>query len=254
MLLKICTLLFVICSGAALQAETFQFSVERARMLRNQRGQLEINESGVTFRSEDAKTNIRLMYPDIREADVSDRRVIRFELYDHARYRPLSHKTYVFKLLGATHDENLTRFLAEKLKRPVVGTYAGRSRPLFTMPAFHRHRLGGCHGTIQIGPDGIRFISEKLSDSRTWLYRDIETIGSADPFHFRVSSFAETYNFELKDRLSEEAYELAWQQLYRSSDGFQWRQDKAASRGEINAKKSQSYPTEPAPQPERRRL
>jgi hypothetical protein len=254
MLLRTYTLLLITFSGSLLQAETFRFSVERSKILRDQRGQLEIDDSGVVFRSEDGKTSIRLLYPDIREADVSVRRIIRLELYDTPRYQPIGHQTYTFKLLGTTHDENLNRFLAEKLKRPVVGTYAGSSEGVFTIPAFHRHRVGGCHGSIHIGPEGIRFISRKPSDSRTWLYRDIETIGSTDPFHFRVSSFAETYNFDLKDRLNEQAYELAWQQLYRNVDGFQRMRDKSASRGETNTRKRQSYPTEPVTQPERRRI
>lgn len=232
MVLKACTLLLVALSGSFLQAATFRFSVERPRILRNQRGQLQIDESGVLFLSKNGKTGIRIPYPDIREADVSDRRTIRLELYDTPWHHPLGRRSHTFRLLQGTVDEDLTRFLIEKLKRPVIGTFTGNTKVAFTIPSYHRHRLGGCHGEIQISPDAIRFLSDKSGESRTWLYREIETIGSADPFHFRVSSFAETYNFELKDRLDQAAYELAWRRLYGNLDGFEPLQQSPVGQGD----------------------
>jgi hypothetical protein len=74
--------------------------------------------------------------------------------------------------------------------------------------------LGGSHGTLVIGSTGIEFASQKPKDSRTWLYRDIQTIGTPDPFHFRVTTYAETFTFDLKERLPEGAYRLAWQEVY----------------------------------------
>ncbi len=52
------------------------------------------------------------------------------------------------------------------------------------------------------------------ADSRTWLFRDIQTIGSSGPFNFRVSTELESYNFDLKERLPEWAYDFAWSTLY----------------------------------------
>jgi hypothetical protein len=67
---------------------------------------------------------------------------------------------------------------------------------------------------LQIGKDSIQFVSEKPADSRTWLYRDIETIGRPDAFRFRVTTNRETYVLELKAELPEPAYELAWTKVY----------------------------------------
>jgi hypothetical protein len=75
--------------------------------------------------------------------------------------------------------------------------------------------LGGCSGRIEFGSDSIRYIAEKSNHSRTWPYEDMETIGSSDPFDFRISTFAETYRFDLKERLPEKAYEAAWQRIYQ---------------------------------------
>ena len=78
----------------------------------------------------------------------------------------------------------------------------------------HRGVLSGSHGTLIIGSAGIEFASKKAKDSRTWLYRDIQTIGTPDPFRFRVTTYAETFTFDLKERLPDEAYRLAWREVY----------------------------------------
>jgi hypothetical protein len=67
---------------------------------------------------------------------------------------------------------------------------------------------------LEIGDTSIQFVSDKPADSRTWLYRDIETIGRPDSFRFRVTTNRETYVLELKDSLPEGTYEFAWSKVY----------------------------------------
>ena len=67
---------------------------------------------------------------------------------------------------------------------------------------------------LEIGENSIQFLSDKPADSRTWLYRDIETIGRPDAFRFRVTTSRETYMLELKADLLEAAYQLAWNKIY----------------------------------------
>ena len=97
-------------------------------------------------------------------------------------------------------SEELAQFLAARIHRPIVGHYAAASQ--FQIAAYHRRALGGTNGTLEFGQDAIRFVSDKPADSRTWLYRDIETIGRPDPFRFRVSTVRETYVLELKAQIS----------------------------------------------------
>ena len=67
---------------------------------------------------------------------------------------------------------------------------------------------------LEIGNNAIRFTSDTPSESRTWLYRDIETIGQPDSYRFRVTTARETYVIELKRELSSEAYRCAWDKFY----------------------------------------
>ena len=209
--------LFFFFSAVALAADSFQFSVVRVRPLwRDEPGQLEIGVSGISYQSANGKTKLQLAMEDVREADVSDPKTIRIETYDRLRRKLGDRREYTFSLLEGTHGEDLAQFFSQRTAHPMVGFYA-TAPPAFTIPAYHRHALRGVPGQIEIGPQAIRFVAEQPADSRTWLYRDIQSVGNSDPFHLRVSTGAETYMFDLKERLKPEAYDFAWQRVFEAS-------------------------------------
>lgn len=204
------------CFVALLEAAApFSFAVYRTKLTRDEPGQLEISDSGVSYYSDNKKTSITLPLADIHEADVSDPRRVTIETFDITRRRFGGRKVFSFRLRHGAHDAELAQFLAERLQRPVVGAYPLPNDGDFEISAYHRRLLSGAHGKLIIGSEGIRFLSDKAKEPRTWRYRDIETIGTPDPFHFRVTTYAETFTFDLKERLPEEAYRLAWQKVYR---------------------------------------
>jgi len=206
----------VLFSAILLEAAApFSFAVYRKRLTRDEPGQLEISDAGVNYQSENKKTALTLPFTEIRKADVSNPSRITLETFDITKRRLGGEKVFTFRLREGTHPEELARFLSGHIKRPTVGNYAVSNGRTFEVPAYHREFLSGAHGKLVIGDDAIRFLTDKTKQSRTWLYRDIVTIGSADPFHFRVSTYAETFTFDLKDRLPEEAYRLASGKVYR---------------------------------------
>ena len=149
---------------------------------------MEISKAGVSYRSDNGKTAIHISTADIYEADLSDPSAIRITTYDMLKRRLTGRRTHIFRLHDGKHEEALTRFMVDTLARPVVGAYGAAEEGGFEIPAYHRHRLGGCHGKLQIGSNSIRFITAHKTDSRTWLYRDIETIGKPDSYRFRVTT------------------------------------------------------------------
>lgn len=206
----------MLMAAALVQAEElFRYPVFREKLLRDERGELQIDDGGVSYKPADGKNSILIPLADVREADVSDPRIIRIETYDILKRNLAGRSAYVFRLAEGRHDQALARFLAAHLSRPVVGGYDPPPDQPFEIAAYHRHRFGGCHGKLVIGADAIHFVSDKSGESRTWPYRNIETIGSMNPFHFRVATLAETYNMDLKDRLREQAYNWAWRHVYR---------------------------------------
>src|SRR5437588_2192395 len=207
------TMLSVLLALAASDNTSFDLKVQRVRMLRNQSGDLHIDAEGVTFRSSDGKTTVTISMKDLREADVADPHALRFETYEVQKWEPAKRREYTFYAQPDAPVEELAQFLTSRVHRPVEGHYAVASQ--FQIPAYHKRTFGGTDGTLEIGQDSIRFVSEKLADSRTWLYRDIETIGRPDSFRFRVTTSRETYIVELKEQLPGAAYEVAWSKVYK---------------------------------------
>src|SRR5712692_7885464 len=112
-------------------SDAFHYRVARVRTMRNERGQLDISESGASYRSDNGKTAIQLPFSDIREADVSDPTKIRLETYHILKRRLTGRRVYAFQLREGRHDEGLARFLTERLARPVVGHYSIPDPPSF---------------------------------------------------------------------------------------------------------------------------
>jgi hypothetical protein len=206
------TFLPALFSIAAADDEAFDLKTTRVRPLRSQPGDLRIDTNGVTFRSRDGKTTITIPMADLREADVADPHALRFETYEVQKWKPIERRGYTFRAQPDAPVEALARFLTARVHRPVVGHYPEGAQ--FSVAAYHRRTLGGTAGTLEIGETSIQFVSDKPEDSRTWLYRDIETIGRPDSFRFRVTTNRETYVLELKDNLPEAAYDFAWSNVY----------------------------------------
>jgi hypothetical protein len=206
------TVLVAGMAAGATAKDVFDLKVERVRMLRNQSGDLHIDAEGATFRSSDGKTTVTIPMKDLREADVADAHALRFETYEVQKWRPIQRREFTFRAEPEAPVEELAQFLAARVHRPVVGHYATAFQ--FQVPAYHRRTIGGTDGTLEIGEEAIRFVSDKPADSRTWLYRDIETIGRPDSFRVRVTTNRETYIVELKSELPEAAYQFAWSKVY----------------------------------------
>jgi hypothetical protein len=206
------TVLAPLLAAAAPGDNAFDLKVTRVRTLRDQPGDLHIDSQGIAFRSGDGKTHIAIAMPDIREASVADVRALRFETYEVRKWKPMERRAYTFRAQSDAPVENLAQFLAGLVHRPVVGHYKEGSQ--FHVAAFHRRALKGTDGALEIGEESIQFVSAKPADSRTWLYRDIETIGRPDSFRFRVTTNRETYVLELKDNLPEAAFQFAWSRVY----------------------------------------
>jgi hypothetical protein len=190
----------------------FDLKVNRVRTLRDQPGDLHIDIKGIMFRSTDGKTRIAISMKDLRDVSVADSHALRFETYEVQKWKPMERVEYTFRAPPDTPVEELGNFLTAHVHRTVVRHYPAESQ--FQAAAYHRRVRGGNSGILRIGTESIQFVSDKPADSRTWLYRDIETIGRPDSFRLRVTTNRETYVVELKEDLPDAAYELAWSRIY----------------------------------------
>jgi len=191
----------------------FRYEVKRDKLLGAENGVLTIDQGGIRYRSENGKTAFDFRFEEIRKADVSDPRKIRLFTYERALKRLTGPSEIEFSLREGTTNSGLTQFLATHLERPVIGAYQ-MDESDHDVPAYHRHALGGCHGALRFGSAAIVFESENPRHSRTWTYEDIQTIGTMNAYHFRLTSYTETFNFDLKQRLASEIYREAWHRVY----------------------------------------
>src|SRR5437879_11209101 len=75
--------LILLMSWSAFAAESFDYAVMRLRPLhRAEPGRLKIDGSGVSYESDNGQTKRQLTFENIREADVSDPKLVRIETYD----------------------------------------------------------------------------------------------------------------------------------------------------------------------------
>src|SRR5579859_1338439 len=206
------TVLVPLFTTAAPENSVFDLKVTRVRTLKDQPGDLHIDDQGIAFRSGDGKTSITIAMKDLRDVSVADPHALRFGTYEVQKWKPVERVEYTFRAPPDTSIEDLGNFLTAHVHRTVVGHYPEESQ--FQAAAYHRRVRAGTSGLLRIGSESIQFVSDKPADSRTWLYRDIETIGRPDSFRFRVTTSRETYVLELKEDLPEAAYELAWSKIY----------------------------------------
>ena len=206
------TALMPLFAMAAPENSVFDLKVTRVRTLHDQPGNLHIDGQGIEFRSTDGKTSIVIPMKDLRDVNVADPHALRFGTYEVQKWKPVERIEYTFRAPTETSVEDLGNFLTAHVHRTVVGHYPEESQ--FQAAAYHRRVRRGTSGLLKIGSESIQFVSDKPADSRTWLYRDIETIGRPDSFRFRVTTNRETYVLELQEDLPEAAFELAWRRIY----------------------------------------
>ena len=127
-----------------------------------------------------------------------------------------SDKVFEFSLLDAKLGPEQQEFLREKLKRPMVARLAEKSDQEFDILLVrHRHRLGGCEGQLSVEEERLIYLTDHAKDNRVWKLRDIETLGAPDPYHLRVTTYNETFTFDLKSPLDPKVYDSIWRKVYR---------------------------------------
>ena len=142
--------MFLFLAAGNVQAQPdFRYDVLRSKTLKDEPGQLQIAASGIEYRSVKGKTSIRIPFLNIRQMDISDPSAIRIETYEMLKRRLSGRRTYVFHFRSprtVQDNENLVRFLSDKVSRPVLASYSTADKPEFEIPAYHRHVLTGCNG------------------------------------------------------------------------------------------------------------
>jgi hypothetical protein len=170
----------------------------------------------INYEASDGKHSQQWPYLDIQRLDVSSTRVS-FETYQSQGWEKLKRdKIFEFRLLEGQLTAETQEFLRSKLSRPMVGRLIGTTgSDMGLLLVRHRHRLGGCEGELRVEKDRLLYSTDLARDKRAWTFDEIETIGSPDPYHLRVTTYNETFTFDLKKALEEKAYRFLWAKVHR---------------------------------------
>jgi hypothetical protein len=197
-----------------IRAETIEFNVKHEHVRGSCRGKLIIDDNQIRYIADNGKHSGQWAYVDIQKLDVSPKEIEVQSFQSGPKWKLGSDKVYEFTLLDSELTYAQQEFLRSKLSRPMVARLVDTSSsPLQKLPVRHRHTLGGCEGILSIYQDRIVYSTDFARHSRDWRYSDLETVGSPDRYHLRITSHDETFTFDLKTVLDQKTYDFLWDKV-----------------------------------------
>ncbi len=218
------------------KAAEFRFQVKHKHLRKSCQGELVINEDGAEYITDYQQHRRSWLFTDIRTFKLISATKIEILTYQQRELRPSldealklgGDESFEFALTEGEITRELSEFLLAKVKRPVVTTFivepAGAVAPVYALPVRHRHRWGGCNGELKIYDDKIIYESfEDAENSRLWRWPDLQSFGRSNRFKFEITTFEpqiggeKTFNFDLKEEMSEETYDFLWKKFYKAT-------------------------------------
>jgi len=174
-------------------------------------GTLVLDDSGVEYRS--TKFTQRWPYVEIHSFDLSGTELT-LTSYQNRPWHEPGERRFHFTWSEPIPPEIAARF-TERVGKPVRnGVPLPSVAALSEIPAHHRMWSGGSNGTLRLKDSGIDYVTEDGRDSRTWRWTDIQTIANPNPYELRVMAYREIVEFDLKQPMSRDLFELMWDHLY----------------------------------------
>lgn len=217
--------LAILAGPAMWAADPLVFDVVHDHAIGSCRGRLAVSEAGVSFESQKREHSRQWKFADIQELRLEPKG-LRVLTYEDRRWRLGADRAFEFTFSAAPAAQQareLEQVLAAHLdRRLVVGLAQVPGPALYRFPAKHRHAAGGCEGVLSFGQETAGYSTEEPGHSRTWTYRDIESISSSDPFHLTINTYEHqsfhygsrrTFAFQLKEPIRESAYNELWRKV-----------------------------------------
>ena len=174
-------------------------------------GTLLLDDDGVEFRS--AKFNQRWAYVEIHSFDLSTRELT-ITGYQNRHWHEPGEQRFQFTLSEPMPPEIAAQFTARVGKPVRNGIPLPGVAAMAEIPAHHRMWSGGSNGTLRLKDSGIDYVTENGRDSRTWRWADIQTIANPNPYELRVMAYREIVEFDLKQAMPRDLFEILWDHLY----------------------------------------
>ncbi len=110
--------------------------------------------------------------------------------------------------------------LTARIVRPVLNGIPDPNAPAETVIAVRRSKhYGGSNGLLRISQDGIDYVTAQPGQSRSWRWRDLQTLSNPDPYHLLVFGYRDSYAFDLKDALTRQVFNHLCDEIWTHNDG-----------------------------------
>lgn len=212
-------LMFCWNAPAPMRAETepvaplaWQSPARLHRRFRSLAGTLYVSSEGIEFRSSQGQT-FRWPFLQIKTLRLAAHRLI-VTTYENRGWRLPGDRSYSFDLRQPM-PPSIAAKLAELVKKPVINANPDSGNKSFaTIAARHQTLTGGTNGDLHFSKEGITYITAEEKGGRSWRWADIQTLAHPDPYHFTVDGYRESFEFELKQPMSQALFDRLWDLVY----------------------------------------
>jgi hypothetical protein len=207
---------------AALAVSAAQFSVRHKHLYGGCNGVLTLDNAGVRFIGpKDHSWTWR--YLDIRQLKL-ETHDIHILTYQDRKMRLGADESYDFagpipgaELYGLLRDHMDQRFVAAiEIPRNALEPAA-----IWTVAVKHVRSVVGSQGTLAFAPDAVSYATGSRNQARVWRYEDIDTISSSGPFQLSINTLEKSFDFQLKQPITEARYNQLWLHIERKHGRIQ---------------------------------
>lgn len=207
---------------AALAASAAQFTVRHKHLYGGCSGVLTVDAGGIAFAG--AKDHHWTWnYPDIQQLKLEPRE-LHILTYKDRKLKLGADQGYDFagqipsgELYSLLRDHMDQRFVAA-----VEPTANGlEPAPVWSVAVKHVRTIAGSEGTLSFAPDGVTYATGSRNQARAWRYDDIEAISSSGPFQLSIDTMEKSFQFQLKQPITEARYNELWLHIERKHGRIQ---------------------------------
>jgi hypothetical protein len=204
--------------AGAMCASAAQFTVRHEHLRGGCGGEMTVDGNGVSFIGA-RKHSWSWKYEDIQQLRLSPESIY-ILTYKDSKLRLGEDRAYTFT--GKIPAEELYAFLRERMdQRFVAAVGQAIGLPSWSLPAKHLRPVVGSEGILSFTADAIVYSTPARTESRTWRYSDIESMASSGPFQLTITTFEKSFNFQLKQPITEARYNQLWLQIEKKNGRIQ---------------------------------
>jgi len=194
-----------------------QFTVRHEHLRKFCAGTLTVNANGIHFNGPKHHA-WNWPYAEIQQLTLRSGSIHILSYKDSSNWKLGKDVSYTFT--GEFPTEDLERQWSATLDQrfvAAVGQASGLSGLKFQVKQLALTK--GTQGTLTFG--GTAVVYDTVRDPRTWRYNDIQFISSANPFQLTITTLEKQFRFQLKQAITETAYNQLWLEIEKKNGRIQ---------------------------------